>query len=165
MPYFCFHDHPQLPVVHVTVRPSAVRQTKDGFRLRYALKIPAELEAHGNHVIGEIDSRMGRATRAHGVYQARFEDVIAAYVGLLKEAGPAKPPRDLALRQLALVAALLLTAARCAIMPAAFIGWTIVVAMRHHTSALRVMAETAVIDHVLDWRPLIWRLLHYWRHG
>ena len=82
--YFCLYSHPQLPLSRASVEPKRRDETKDGFQLRYIVAISDANQ--GDHVISLLDDALGASTRAHGVYQAKYEDVHAAYKTLLDAA-------------------------------------------------------------------------------
>jgi hypothetical protein len=162
MPYFCLLAHPQMPLVRATVEKKPRRETKDGFVLRLSIPIPEEWLEHADGVISELDTAMGKATKAHGVYQARYEAVLDAYRGLDRDPEPfdASP----VLRPAALMLALGLTVGMCALLPGAILMFLFVTAFKKQ-SGFATMAEATILWSIFDWRPLIRKLLVYSKGG
>lgn len=159
MPTFQLWDHPQLPLVMATAETRRRDRDKSGFRPRYVVEITSR--DHADDVIRMLDDAMGEATRAHGVYQARYDDVRAAYGALLASAGP--PPRnawDLAFR----AGALLLGAAVLALAVSARLVMTALslafCALRGRSGA-HVMLELHVITALTSPHGLVRRLWGY----
>lgn len=166
MPVFSIYDHPQMPVVMVRVCKRRENSTKDGFRLRYCAELSAKSEEHADDVISTLDEAMGTATKAHGVYQAKYDDVRRVYEGLLNSVGSSSGgPTDTGLlRALALMAGICLTIAMVVIVPMVTIFWLVVCAFKRQ-SGLVTMGETFVMGNIFDWRPLIHKLFHYSQSG
>jgi hypothetical protein len=165
MALFCIFDHPNLPVVRVSVERRRTDVTRDGFRLRYMAPIAPDSEAHADSVISMLDDDLGRRTRGHGVYQAKYDEVRAAYGLLLAEAGP--EPTDFwqeSLRAGAIVLAVALTVTMAFVLPITVFMWLIISAVKRQ-NGLVAMAEASVVWSIVDWRPLIHKLIFYWRDG
>jgi hypothetical protein len=162
MPYFCIFAHPQMPLVRASVEKRRKDLTRDGFALRYSVDVSDQPPEHCEQVIGLLDAALGSRTKAHGVYQAKFEDVMSAFEGLPRD----PPPTDHSdwLRPFALMAAVALTVGMCVLLPLAVIFWMFIAAVQRQ-SGLVTMAESAVVWSILDWRPTIHRLIHYSRSG
>jgi hypothetical protein len=161
MPLFCIFDHPQMPLVRISVEKRRRDHDKFGFRLRYVLEISDDQEGHAEHVISLVDDAMGKATKAHGTYQAKYEDVRAAYGELLDAARPPEtvPWHDV-LRPVALALAATLMVGMIVLIPPATVLFLFVSAIKRQ-SGLAAMAESAIIWSILDWRPTIYRLIRF----
>lgn len=70
-------------------RPKSVG--RDGFVLRYLLDVSGSSEDHVDDVITMLDDAMRPKTKGHGVYQADYDDVRAAFGAILTPWIP--PPR------------------------------------------------------------------------
>lgn len=163
MPYFSIFDHPKLPLVVVRLEKRRRDVDKDGFRLRYVLPLPSNTdEGHADDVIDLLDGLMGARTRSHGVYQAKYEEVRAAYGSLF-------PPEESddtneLLRAGALLLAVPIGAVSAVALVAVTFGFLIFAAFRRQ-SGFAAMAEYAILCEIVDARPLVHKLLLYWRDG
>lgn len=161
--FFCLYSHPQLPLSLASIESKRRDKTKDGFELRYIVAISDATQ--GDHVISLLDDMLGDATRSHGVYQARYENVHAAYKTLLDAA---MVPEGInwtpMLQAAAMIAGISLTVAMCVLLPMAVIFWA-VISMFKRQGGITAMAETAVVWSIFDWRPIIHKLFHYANTG
>lgn len=135
--------------------PKAV--DRDGFELRYIAALDPAGVKGAQIVIDKLDVYFERRTRAEGVYQAPYDEVRTQLQAFLGQA-PRRLVRHPIVRGAAGVAAVLLMFAMgfCAVGGTMF--WLVVCAFKRQ-SGLLTMAESAVVWRMLDWRPMIQRLV------
>lgn len=158
MPLFVIRDHPKLPVVVARIEKRREETDRDGFRLRYVAKIPEGHADAARTVIEMLDDRMGKATRAPGVYQAKYEAVREAYSEVLPV--PAVRKRPLWLRCLAGATAFALIFGMIACLTFV-VPFLLFFGAIKKQSGFAFMAEVALVTDFFDWRPTIARLIDY----
>ncbi len=165
MPHFCLYDHPQFGLVNAKVTKRREDTTKDGLRLRYIVELDEAGQNNADNVITMLDDAMGKRCKAHGFYQAKYEDVYAVYKDLLDASIRENTPLDTGLlRAAALMLGVALTGAMCFLLPMVILAWLIICAFKSQSGMLTA-AESAVVWTIFDWRPLIHKLFAYSQDG
>lgn len=153
MPHFCIWEHPQYRIVRANLverRPNPRKADPDGFVLRYTVQITEQAVEGALQAIDMLDDAMGDRTKGGGVYQASYADVRAAYESVLG-AAPRPKGDHIAMRALCLVVGAALLGASCCLIVWSTIVWAVICMFRNR-SGLMVMAESAIIWSIVDWR-------------
>ena len=158
MSFFCIFSHPQLKLTMASVKRTKPKEfDKDGFRLMYIAPLHDDAAIAGaDHIIDSLDDHFGPKTKGRGVYQVGYGPVRDALQVLLNDAPrawhqrwPVRIGAGLAAVSLGFLMIFVGSIAWCLFL------FIITVA---NGSALRRMAEGAVLSMFLDWRPIIYKL-------